>query len=197
MSFFGKLFGKFGQTPKPIMIHPRPETRTLEEIKIDNERILGLTAIAVLPCGARLCRFDNERSLLLNERGPFACKRYALREGEAGLYCVDDCLAFHHCPLVKIYIERWIDGKTDRFGEIIANYLKAQKLDAAPTDIGNPDGSTPACAATNVNVRFIAIFDGRGHKHLVTGGAKERQQQCRPARCRSRVGFSCFELYHT
>lgn len=181
MSFFGKLFRKRdmrNQTLCTTEIHPRPETRTLEEIKIDNERILGLTAIAVLPCGARLCRFDNERSLLLNERGPFACKRYALREGEAGLYCVDDCLAFHHCPLVKIYIERWIDGKTDRFGEIIANYLKAQKLDAAPTDIGNPDGSTPACAATNVNVRFIAIFDGRGQKHLVVPPMSPEMEHC-------------------
>ena len=167
MSFFGKLFRKRDHYLGMIEIHPRPEPRTLEQIQIDKEKILGLTAIAVLPCGARLCRFDNNESFYFNERGPFACKRYALREGEAGLYCVDDCLAFHHCPLVKIYLERWIDGKTNRFGEIIANYLKAEKLHAAPADVGDPDGAAPADAAEDVKVRYIAFRDEKGKEHLV------------------------------
>lgn len=178
MKIIGKLFGKRDHHLGMIEIHPRPETRTLEEIQIDYEKVLGLTAIAVLPCGARLCRFDNNESFYFNERGPFALKRYALRQGEAGLYCVQDCLAFHHCPLVKIYLERWIDGKTDRFGEIIANYLKAEKLHAAPADVGDPDGAAPADAAEDVKVRYIAFRDGTGKKHLVVAPMSPEMEHC-------------------
>ena len=171
MKFLGKLFGRRGKRGECLgefVIHiGRSPTQTLEEMRIDYEKALGLTAIASLPCGARLCRFDDDTSLYLNERGPFALKRYALRQGEAGLYCVQNCLAFHHCPIVKVYIERWSDGKTDRFGEIIANYLKAEKLHAAPADVGDPDGAAPADAAEDVKVRYIAFRDEKGKEHLV------------------------------
>ena len=123
--------------------------------------------LALMPCGASVrCVNSDSPVAALFRFSPCATDRYPLRDGDAGLFCINECVCFGRCPLVKEYLGIKPDIDLECFSKRLVCEFKAGDGDGNLSDVGDSDSSVPGGAAAPVRVRFLSI-KVNGELHFV------------------------------
>ena len=120
--------------------------------------VAGTEELALLPCGASVRKVDRDDTVAsLFRLSPCATDRYPLRDGDAGLFCPNQCVGFFRCPLVNEYLGIKSAIDLEHFSKRLVDEFKAGDGDGNLADVGDGDGADPSGAAVPVSIRFLFI----------------------------------------
>ena len=126
----------------------------------DGVSLEGTTELSILPCGARLFRFDDDLAVSRFRHGPLGSKGEPLRQGDAALFCREGCIVFERCPLIQKFIEvTTAKVELELLRDILLRDLKRRHRHGNLADVRDANGPTPVDTPFN-RIRFAFYKNG-------------------------------------